>query len=138
MPLNNYDYFDHEADIGIIGRGDTLENAFIQAARAVFAYMVDLDKVQPQQTIHIEFIEEDPEFALVEWLNALLAEARQAGLVFSQFTLQRKNNHWLGTAQGEPWRESLERGTEVKGATLTMLSVKQHIHTYEARCVIDV
>ncbi|MDE2366260.1 MAG: archease, partial [Betaproteobacteria bacterium] len=33
---------------------------------------------------------------------------------------------------------SLERGVEVKGATLTMLSVKQAGAIWEARCVVDV
>jgi SHS2 domain-containing protein len=134
----HYDYFDHEADIGIIGSGPTLEAAFVQAARAVFACMVNLDEVQPLQSRTIEFIEEDNELALVEWLNALLGEARQSNLVFSSFTLRREQNRWSGQAYGEPWRDSLERGTEVKGATLTMLSVKSDGAEWEARCVIDV
>lgn len=33
MPGNHYDYFAHEADMGIIGVGDTVA-AFVQAARA--------------------------------------------------------------------------------------------------------
>jgi SHS2 domain-containing protein len=32
----------------------------------------------------------------------------------------------------------MERGTEVKGATLTMLSVRRADGGWEARCVIDV
>jgi protein archease len=133
-----YDYFDHEADMGIIGRGDTIEEAFIQAARAVFANMTDLSQIKPRQTITVQFTETDLELALVEWLNYLLAAARQAGCVFSDFALRRENDAWIGAACGEPWREGLERGTEVKGATLTQLSVKR-IHGYwEARCVVDV
>ncbi len=136
--FDSYDYFDHEADIGIIGRGATLEEAFVQAAKAVFAYMVDINQVQNKRTIQVQFKEEDIELALVEWLNSLLGEARQAGLVFSHFKLHRENNSWYGEASGEPWNDSLERGTEVKGATLTMLSVKQKEGMWDARCVVDV
>ena len=136
--MKNYDYFDHEADIGIIGRGDSIEESFVQAARAVFAYMADRNKVQSKQMVNIKFVESDNEFALVEWLNALLGEARQHGLIFSQFSLKRENDHWTGQAQGEPWRDTLDRGTEVKGATLTMLSVKHTQNTWESRCVVDV
>ena len=32
-------YFDHEADIGIIGRGKSIEQAFCHAAHAMFAIM---------------------------------------------------------------------------------------------------
>jgi protein archease len=43
-----------------------------------------------------------------------------------------------GSAEGEPWRAGLERGVEVKGATLTGLEVKQRDGIWEARCVVDV
>jgi len=43
-----------------------------------------------------------------------------------------------GGASGEPWRPGLERGVEVKGATLTALVVKRDEKGWEARCVVDV
>lgn len=136
--MGSFDYFDHEADIGIIGRGDTLEEAFVQAACAVFANMANLSQIKLTQSVTIEFEEDDPELALVEWLNNLIASARSNNVVFAKFTLKREHNRFLGVASGEPWRDELERGTEVKGATLTMLSVKQHDGQWEARCVVDV
>ena len=36
MPAQTSSYFEHDADIGIIGRGNTLEQAFETAAQAVF------------------------------------------------------------------------------------------------------
>ena len=94
----SFDYFDHQADMGIIGRGATIEQAFEQAARAVFAYMADLSKVSAREVIHIEFEEKDPELALVEWLNQLIGESRQAGLLLAQFSLHRRHHHWIGEA----------------------------------------
>jgi SHS2 domain-containing protein len=133
-----FDYFDHKADIGIIGRGKTIESAFIQAAQAVFANMTNLSQVEDKKTISFEFVEEDNELALVEWLNLLIGNARAEDLVFSHFTLRREGQRWLGSASGDIWNEKLERGTEVKGATLTMLSVKENSGLWEARCVVDV
>jgi len=78
------------------------------------------------------------EFALVTWLNRLLADAHGEGLIFGRFALNCRDGQWQGTAWGEPWREDLERGVEVKGATLTMLSVRQADGVWEARCVVDV
>lgn len=138
MLPGHYDYFDHDADIGVIGYGDTVEESFVQAARAVFAHMVDLEAVQPRQVIQIQFSETDLEFALVGWLNALLARARENKLIFCQFKLRREQDHWIGEAAGEAWRDALGRGTEVKGATLTALSVKQTACGWQSRCVIDV
>ena len=131
-------YFDHEADIGIVGRGETLEAAFAATAEAMFAVMANIAAVRSQTSVRFEFEETDPELALVTWLNRLLAEARAGGLVLGQFEVRRADGCWFGEAWGEPWRPDLERGTEVKGATLTMLSVAPVGSGWEARCVVDV
>ncbi|CAE6514598.1 MAG TPA: archease [Nitrosomonas nitrosa] len=131
-------YFEHDADIGIIGQGTTIEHAFEAAAQAVFAIVTDLDALQPATLVDFTFEEDDVELALVTWLNLLLGKARELGMVFCRFHLQRQNNQWHGVALGEKWRSDLEHGTEVKGATLTMLSVKQIGMSWEARCVVDV
>lgn len=132
------DYFDHEADIGIIGRGHSVEQAFISAAEAMFAIMTDLQQIQTSQKVNIEFDETDLDFALVTWLNLLISTAREQNLIFCSFFLEKNNSHWHGTATGEAWRDDIVRGTEVKGATLTMLSVKKNQDVWEAACVVDV
>jgi SHS2 domain-containing protein len=132
------EYFEHDADIGVVGRGVTLEEAFESAASATFAVMVDLSAVRPERSVTLDFEEADIEIALVRWLNLLLGLSHEQGLVFSRFWVERDGVHWRGGASGEPWRRDLERGTEVKGATLTMLEVKQGSDGWRARCVVDV
>lgn len=137
--LSQIDYFSHEADIGIIARGASLEETFIAAAQAVFGIMTNLSQVKPSQVIAINFIEADIELALVTWLNLLLAKSYSLNLIFTEFKLRKQGDCWLGEAFGEPWHEGLVRGTEVKGATLTMLSVQQQAnHLWQATCVVDV
>jgi len=131
-------YFEHDADIGVIGRGPSIEAALVAAAEATFAIMADLGAVRPREKIVVAFDESDPEYALVRWLNELLAEARSRGLALGRFRLAHAGDAWRGEAEGEPWRDDLVRGTEVKGATLTMLSVKNAAGGWEARCVVDV
>lgn len=137
MVNKNFSYFDHEADIGVIGTGDTLEAAFVAAATATFAIMTDLANVKPLHKIHFEFTESDDEFALVIWLNRLLTESKRRGMIFGEFHLQHKNHQWQGEALGETWRDEHTRGTEVKGATLTMLQVKKN-SLWHVQCVVDV
>jgi SHS2 domain-containing protein len=131
-------YFEHDADIGIIGRGATVEVAFVSAARAMFAIQSELDAVQPREEIELGFEEGDAELALVTWLNALLAASHERGMALREFGLAREGDRWRGWARGERWHPGLERGTEVKGATLTMLSVVRGTTGWEARCVVDV
>jgi SHS2 domain-containing protein len=138
MSETQYGYFDHDADIGIVGRGATVELAFEQAAAAVFAISADIAAIRGEEKVSFSFTEADPELALVTWINRLLAEARSRGLIFGRFRLARDGAEWHGEAWGEPWRGDLERGVEVKGATLTMLSVRESPGGWEARCVVDV
>lgn len=138
MEHGTFDYFEHQADMGIIGRGPTLPEAFESAASAMFAIMAEPAKVQQQISVQFEFEEADSEFALVTMLNRLLAEARIRHAIFSKFNVLQDGLRWKVEALGEPWNEQLERGTEVKGATLTMLSVRHSESGWEVRCVVDV
>ncbi|TCV90434.1 archease [Sulfurirhabdus autotrophica] len=138
MDAGDYSYFDHDADIGIIGHGKCLEAAFESAAKAMFAIMAELEQIKPVNEINLSFEESDLEYALVTWLNLLITEARENGLALGKFYITRNKFHWHGKAWGEPWRAGLERGVEVKGATLTMLSVKNDGNEWEARCIVDV
>lgn len=131
-------YFDHDADIGIIGQGKTLEECFIDGAFAMFAMMGNLSLVTPQIKIGIDFTESEIDLAFVTWLNLLLAKAQEKNLILSRFELSHHNGDWHGRAWGNVWNESIERGIEVKGATLTMLSVRKVDNNWEARCVVDV
>lgn len=138
VPPGGDAYFEHDADIGVVGRGASLEEAFESAAAATFAIMTDPAAVHPAETVRFEFEEADRELALVRWLNLLLAHSHERGLAFGRFWLERNGVIWRGGASGERWRPELERGVEVKGATLTMLEVKETAGGWEARCVVDV
>jgi SHS2 domain-containing protein len=132
------DYFEHDADVGIIGRGVTLDDAFTAAAEAMFAIMVESSAVRPLESIEVAFEETDLGLALVRWLNELLGEARVSSLALGRFDLRRDGAQWHGEAWGEPWHDEIDRGVEVKGATLTMLDVAEGSEGWEARCVVDV
>ncbi len=131
-------YFDHDADIGIVGRGDTLEKAFESAAQAMFAIIGEISGLRPDVKVRFEFEEHDNELALVTWLNLLLAHSRERDALFGHFEVCHQGNIWRGEASGQHWDRQMERGVEVKGATLTMLSVRRDGNAWEARCVVDV
>ncbi|HSD42138.1 MAG TPA: archease [Burkholderiales bacterium] len=137
MPRSS-DLFEHDADFGVVGRGGSVEEAFVAAAEAMFGIMIDPGAVAAKESVAFEFEETDVELALVTWLNALLAHARDRGLALGRFELVREGARWRGRAAGEPWRAGFDRGTEVKGATLTMLSVRRADGGWEARCIVDV
>lgn len=132
--------FDHGADIGVRGEGETLEDAFAGAARAMFSIMVDLSDVEPREAVEVSCAATDRELLLVQWLNALLAEADMRGMVFSEFEVRLLDGGLAGTARGEPFDPSRHvPGVEVKGATLTELEVARGKDgVWHAQTVVDV
>jgi SHS2 domain-containing protein len=125
--------------MGIEGRGPTLEEAFVQTARAMFNLMVDVEKVQPLRMVSVECQGNDQAELLVEWLNCLLAEADIRRMAFSRFHVESLLKDRL---RGKAWGEDFDARrhhpkTEVKAATYSMLSVGRDDDHYIARCVVD-
>ncbi len=136
-----YETFEHGADIGIRGIGRSPEEAFINAAKALFSLMViNLEEVRPERRVEVFAEAEALEELLLDWLNNLLSVASIENLVFSEFECQIKEQYKLsGWAAGEkidPNRHEL--GEEVKGATYTMLKVEKINDLWVAQCVVDV
>jgi len=134
-----YDYFEHQADMGIEGRGSTLREAFAQAARALFDLMLEIDRVRPLKEVSVRCQAHDQGELLVEWLNGLLAQADLEGMALGEFQVDRLGpNELEGRAWGEPFDASRHRPkTEVKAATYAMLFVGQEEDEQVARCVVD-
>ncbi len=134
-----YETFEHEADIGIRGAGGSIEEAFENAARALYSVMIDIDRVEAREERKVSVSAPDRELLLVEWLNALLSLSDIQRIVFSRFEV-----HVSGTdLTGKAWGEALDKTrhdlrVEVKGATYHLLSVRTMAGITTAQCVVDV
>lgn len=136
--VSEKNYFDHEADIGIIGFGKTLEAAFCNGAEALFALTTELTEVETTKFLTIQFEEDALDFAFVRWLNLLIAKAQAEHMIFTKFALTHVGNQWIGELSGDHWRKGYIRHIEVKGATLTELKVIEVNNEWKAQCVVDV
>lgn len=135
-----YETFEHGADIGIRGFGSTLEEAFVNAAKAMFSLIiVNFHDLKPIKSINIQCEAIDYESLLVAFLNELLAQTDINQLMFCEFQIKQNALLIKGTARGEPFDPSRhEPGVEVKGATFTMAKVEQKNNMWIAQCVVDV
>src|SRR5262245_12890849 len=140
MSPGPHEVFEHGADYGVRGYGPTLEAAFENAARAMFSIAVEtLSSVRPPRKVEVEAEAPDEELLLVEWLNSLLAAASLEGIVPGDCRARIRDGRVVGEATGEPFDPARHRGgTEVKGATLTLLRVAREGEGYLAQCVVDV
>jgi len=127
--------------MGIEGRGDTLEEAFAQAATAMFGLMVDVKRVRPRRKVSLVCRGNDRAELFIEWLNGLLAMADIRRMAFSRFQVSSLSGNRL---EGSAWGESFDPlrhnpKTEVKAATYSMLTVDDDVEgdQFVARCVVD-
>jgi len=138
----DHETFNHVADIGVRGYGNTPEEAFAGGARAMFSVMVDLETVEPRTGVEVECSAPDLETLFVEWLNELLFLSDSEGMVFSEFEveIEKEGTVLKGKARGEPLvPEKHHTMTEVKAATYSQLKVeKMEDGRWAAQCIVDV
>jgi len=139
-----YELKEHEADMGIVGIGDSLEEAFVEGAKAMFSIMINLDRVEQKKGIDIKCEAPDEASLFVEWLNELLSKKDIENVFFSDFKIEkiekfdgifRLNAKALGD---EMDLNKHEVKTEVKAATYSGLDIKKEGNKYLVQCVVDV
>jgi SHS2 domain-containing protein len=141
--VSNFELFETTADVGVRGYGSTLEEAFVNAAKAMFSVMTDLLKVKPAEEVAVEVEAEDLEALLVAWLNELLAISSIRRMLFSDFKVAVERLNGLlklrAAAYGErvdPSRHDLR--TEVKAATYALVKVGRVDDKYVAQLLLDI
>jgi tRNA nucleotidyltransferase (CCA-adding enzyme) len=134
-----WEHFSHEADIGLVGIGPTKAEAFRQAALALTAVVTDPAGVRPIVAVPLVCRAPTDDLLLVEWLNTIVYEMSTRTMLFGDFSVQVSDGELRATASGEIVdRERHEPAVEVKGATLTALSVRSTTTGWRAQCVVDV
>jgi len=139
MITPHWEHFEHKADMGVRGFGNTLAEAFEQTAHAMFAIITELSLINPREEVRIICEDPDQELLLVDWLNALIFEISARKLLFSRFDVFIEFGRLEATAWGEPIDVKRHQPVvEIKGATYTELSVHQSQGQWLAQCVVDV
>ena len=138
-----FEYVEHAADVALRGIGETPEDAFVEAARAMWNLMIDLDAIAPRESLRIERSAGRLDLLLVEWLSALLAEKDISGLLFSRFAVSIRPQDGGHRLDGEAWGERLDptrhsAKLEVKGISYLGLQVVLEKDQWVAQCVVDV
>lgn len=135
-----WEHFPHLADVGVRGLGDSKAAAFEQAALAVTAAVCDPRTVAPLTAVDLRCRADDDELLLAAWLNALVTEMATSRMLFSRFEVRFGDGGLRARAWGEPVDPARHKpAVEVKGATLTELSVRRSPGgRWLAQCVVDV
>ncbi len=124
----DYEIFDHTADVGIIVRGETLEELFEKAAYAMFDIILNAEKIQHAGRYRVSVSSPTLEDLMVDWLSELLYVFSTELFVMGKFDVKIKkleDGYRLdATCWGEPYRKK-KHGikTEIKAITYHELKV---------------
>ncbi len=135
----SWQHLDHDADMGIVGCGASVAEAFEQVALGMTA-IITAAEVRPQRVVRVRCEAPDLELLLVDWLNALIYEMAVRGMLFGAFSVRIVGHELAAEAWGEPVdRQRHQPTVEIKGAPLTGGSVTEDDGgVWHARCVVDV
>jgi SHS2 domain-containing protein len=141
-----YKILDHitTADIAYEVYGKTIEELFINAAKAVTETMVDMATVKPSQKAKWRMQNGKLEDLLLDFLNELIYYKDSKKLLFSRFEIKIEKNLKKGYClRADLWGEKIDPKkhqlrTDVKAATMHKLSLGKQGKTYKAVIVLDI
>ena len=132
-----FEFLEHTADVGILVRGETLEEFFAEAARGMFAILCE-STPEGEAIVHeINLNANDIESLLVNFLSELLFLFESKSFVPREFQFHHIDEGSLdvvciGAIAPKPFY-----GTEIKGITHHMLEVESTPNGLEARIYFD-
>ena len=80
-----FEFLEHTADVYVAAHGASMEDAFGNAALAMFEVMTDTQKVSQGHREAVEVEAEDEYALLYSWLEALLVKFDANGMLYSKF-----------------------------------------------------
>lgn len=125
MPAK-YEIIDHTADVAIRTSGSSLDEAFANAAYAMFDIMADAGSIEPKGEVMVEIEANDLGQLLVDWLSELLYLCDVDDVLFSEFEIKISGNSLTAKARGEKIdAEKHGLKTDIKAVTYHMLEVNE-------------
>ncbi len=140
-----YETFEHTADIGIRGIGESFPEAFTEAARCVFSIMADLSadpsSFSNEINVTIESRAYNLEELFIDFINRLIYESAINKCIFTGFEIVSfSDTAIIMNVSGEKIKTSNKHilKSEIKAATFCQLKVYRDKDLYIAQCVVDV
>jgi SHS2 domain-containing protein len=122
-----YDYFEVEADVGLVAWGPTLADAFAEAALGALALTVEPAEVEAREIRHVRAQGQTPETLLVAWLNECLYVGEIESFAAHRVSVTALDGGVAhGMLHGEPIAPGRHRlGTVVKAVTMHKVRIEQ-------------
>ncbi|MBI5216017.1 MAG: archease [Ignavibacteriae bacterium] len=131
---------EHPADMGIEATGETLAQAFEQAAMGMMSIILDVSTVEKKDTRTINLRAGDIEQLLVKWLTEILYLYDGQQFVPCSFSIQKLSETNLeAKINGEQLQQEKHRTKlDVKAVTYHQLSIKHSVNDVTLTVFLDI
>jgi SHS2 domain-containing protein len=138
--VQNYEVFEHTADIGLRIRGKDLKELFENAGLAVF--QVSSRRQYVKDKTHTDIIIRQKADSLdelfINWLNELISVSAAKGLIFHNIKVKNLQDNALEALITGSSVENYRVNTEIKAATYHQLKLEEKNGGWVAEVIIDV
>ncbi|MGQ9459715.1 MAG: archease [Candidatus Bathyarchaeaceae archaeon] len=139
-----FEFLEHTADAYIAAYGESLEEAFENAALATFEVMTDLKKVKPKVEETVELEAHDESALLYSWLEELLIRFETTGNLYSRFKVLNIEETPTGLklrakAWGEPYNpERHPSKVGIKAVTYHRMEIVKKPKSVTLKFILDI
>ena len=137
---HKFEMIEHTADIGVVGRGDTMADAFESVAYGMFSIMADLDKYKPTANKVVHAAGTDDVEMLERFLSQLIVlfdgdRLLPLDIEITEISMGRLTC-WVSV---RPMGDDIEwLGPSVKAVTYHQMAVENKNGEWIARAIFDV
>jgi SHS2 domain-containing protein len=138
-----FEFFDVTADVGFRAHGHNLEEAFENAALAVFDTITNIKRINKRLSKRITIESEDEKALLYDWLTELLFIHDSENLVFCKFRVKMRKEKpdkfvLEAEASGEEFDPTIhEIRDEVKAVTFHLMKIQRE-NGYKVQVILDI
>lgn len=145
MPVRRrFDFLEHTADAYIAAYGETLEEAFENAALATFEVMTDIRRVKPRVEDSVEVEAQDQCALLYSWLEELLVRFETTSNLYSRFKvsgIEKTTEGFRLRARiwGEPFDpEKHPQKVGIKAVTYHRMEIVRELGAVTIKFILDI
>ena len=138
--MKTFEVMDISGDAGIKAYGQTLNDAFTNAAMGMYSLITDPETIREEREITIELKSHSPEGLLVSWLNELIFHFDTYGFIGKAIHIETLDATALTAhISGEEFDpERHERRLLIKAATYHQLSIVPKEGGWELQVIFDI